>query len=285
MDTYKNISAGLAARMALRKHGFHFTHSLGQNFILDDELVKRIVQAAQIKSGEEVLEIGPGAGVMTCHLADLGAHVTAVELDRALEPVLCDVLGTRENVRLVFGDALKLDLGELMNHRPYRVIANLPYYITSDLIQRLVTHAHKPTKLTIMVQKEAAERIMAKPNSKEWCALAATVQYFSAPRVLMDLPPEAFTPRPHVNSALIELAVYEQKPVQAQDETTLMKLISSCFQMRRKTLLNNLTASFSIPREKALSHLEAAGLDTKIRGEALTLRELVTLSDIMSSGT
>ena len=281
MSEYRDISAGLAARMALTKYGFHFTHSLGQNFILDDNLVESIVYAADIAEGDNVLEIGPGAGVMTRHLAAAGANVTAVELDQSLEPVLHAVLDGVEPVRVVFGDAMKLDIAEVMEGKPYRVVANLPYYITADVIMRMLTQAHKPSKITVMVQKEAAERMMAKMGSKIWCALAATVQYFGKVSVLMEVPPEAFTPRPHVDSALIEISLFDEMPVKAQDEKMMLRVINACFAMRRKTLLNNLCASFSVNRETAQDWLEKAGLDAKIRGEALTLAQIARLSDVI----
>ena len=283
MSEYRDVSAGLAARMALTKYGFHFTHSLGQNFILDDTLVESIVYAAGVAPGERVLEIGPGAGVMTRHLAEAGAEVTAVELDQSLEPVLKAVLEGVENARVVFGDAMKLDMGEVMGDAPYRVVANLPYYITADVVLRMITQAHKPESITIMVQKEAAERMMAKMGSKTWCALAATVQYFGRVSVLMEVPPEAFTPRPHVDSALIQIALYEEKPVEAQDEKMMLKVINACFAMRRKTLLNNLCASFPVSREQAGQWLEDAGLDAKIRGEALNLQQIARLSDVIGA--
>jgi 16S rRNA (adenine1518-N6/adenine1519-N6)-dimethyltransferase len=277
---YRDISAGLAARMALEKYGFRFSHSLGQNFILDDGLIERIVEAARVTPGENILEIGPGAGVMTRHLADAGANVTAVELDKSLEPVLRDVLEGND-VRLVFGDALRLDIGELMGGASYSVVANLPYYITADVVLALLTGANKPERVTIMVQKEAAERMMAKPGSKTWCALAATVQYFGQPEALMELPPEAFTPPPHVSSTLLGIRLFDEKPVQAKDDALMLRLVNAAFAMRRKTLANNLTASFSVPREKALEWIAVLGKDERIRGEALSIAELARLSDII----
>ncbi len=283
MSEYRDISAGLAAKMALAKHGFHFTHSLGQNFILDDDLVENIVYAAQVAENENVLEIGPGAGVMTRHLAEAGANVIAVELDESLRPVLDAVLGGAQRAKVVFGDAMKIDIAELMQGKPYRVIANLPYYITADVVLRMLTQAHKPQKITIMVQKEAAERMMAKMGSKIWCALSATVQYFGKVSVLMEVPPEAFTPRPHVDSALIEIELYKEMPVKAENEKMMLRVINACFAMRRKTLLNNLCASFSVSREKAAQWLSDAGLDAKVRGEAITLEQAAHLSDVIGA--
>lgn len=280
MTDYRDLSAGLAARMALEKYGFHFSHSLGQNFILDDALVGRIVEAAGVEPGERVLEIGPGAGVMTRCLAVRGARVTAVELDRSLEPVLASVLEGFD-ARLVFEDILKLDIGALMGDEPFSVVANLPYYITADVVLRLLTGARKPEKITVMVQKEAAERMMARPGGKTWCALAATVQYFGKPESLMTLPPSAFTPRPHVESMLLGIRLYGEKPFIARDEALLLKVIGAAFAMRRKTLANNLTAAFSVSREAALSWIAALGKDERVRGEVLDIEELCALSDVI----
>ncbi|MBR3504848.1 MAG: ribosomal RNA small subunit methyltransferase A [Clostridia bacterium] len=280
MTDYRDLSAGLAARMALEKYGFRFSHSLGQNFILDDGLVRRIVEAAGVRAGERVLEIGPGAGVMTRCLAEAGARVVAVELDRSLEPVLDAVLAGFD-VRLVFEDILKLDLDALMGEEPFSVVANLPYYITADVVLRLLTGARRPERIVIMVQKEAAERMMARPDTKTWCALAATAQYFGRIEPLMELPPSAFTPLPHVESVLLGIHLYEEKPFAARDEALLLKVIAAAFAMRRKTLANNLTAAFSVNRETALSWIAALGRDGRVRGEVLGIEELCALSDII----
>ena len=280
MSEYSNISAGLAARLALEKHGFRFTHSLGQNFILDDRLIGDILDCAQIEPGRRVLEIGPGAGVMTRLMAERGADVTAVELDETLRPVLESMIGGYGNVRLVFADALKADLGALMGDEPFDVVANLPYYIAADLIEKLLTAAPKPSRATVMVQKEAAERMTAAPGGKTWCALAATVQYFARCEVAMMLPPSAFTPPPHVDSALLQLTPYgENAPVRAADDEMMLRTIRAAFAMRRKTLVNNLTSAFSMPREEAITLVESLGLDARVRGEALAIAQLAALSD------
>ena len=280
MSDYRDFSAGLAARMALEKYGFRFSHSLGQNFILDDGLIGRIVDAAGVGPGRRVLEIGPGAGVMTRCLAERGAQVTAVELDKSLQPVLSAVLDGFD-VRLVFDDILKLDIAALMGDTPFDVVANLPYYITADVVLRLLTGGRKPERITIMVQKEAAERMMARPGGKSWCALAATVQYFGRPEPLMDLPPSAFTPPPHVDSTLLAIHLYDEKPCAARDEALLLKVIAAAFAMRRKTLANNLTAAFRVSRETALAWIARLGQDERVRGEALSIAELCALSDII----
>lgn len=282
MNDYSSLSAGLAARLALEKHGFRFTHALGQNFILDDALLERILDAALVEPDSRVLEIGPGAGVMTRLMAERGAHVTAIELDEGLKPVLFDMTGDLDSVRIIYTDALKADLAAIMGEEPFDVVANLPYYIATDLIERLLTRAPSPRRLTVMVQKEAAERITAAPGGKTWCALAATAQYFAHCESVMELPPSAFTPPPHVDSALLRVEPYfEDKPIRAQSDAMMLRVIRAAFAMRRKTLANNLCAAFSLSREKAVSVVESIGLDARIRGEALSLGELAALSDAL----
>ena len=284
MSDYTNISAGLAARLALEKHGFRFTHSLGQNFILDDDLLGQILEHALVESVGRVLEIGPGAGVMTRLMAERVSHVTAIELDEALKPVLEDMTGGYSNVQLVFGDALKADLHALMGDEPFDVIANLPYYIATDMIEKLLTGTTKPHSLTVMVQKEAAERMTAMPGGKTWCALAATVQYFSHCEAVMTLPPSAFTPPPHVDSTLLRMVPYgDDAPVRAQDDAMMLRVIRAAFAMRRKTLANNLTAAFALTRDEATALIESLGLDARVRGEALTIAQLAALSDRLTS--
>lgn len=282
------MSNGLNARVALAKHEFHFTHSLGQNFILDDALVARIVDAAGIEEDQCVLEIGAGAGVMTAELASRGAQVLALEIDHALEPVLNEVLAAYSRASVVFEDVLKCDLHTLAAQmfgegKPFRVVANLPYYITADVVLKLVRTGLPIEDITIMVQREAAERIMARPGEKAFCALAATVQYFGHPEVLFDVSPEAFTPRPHVESRLLHIALYgSAKPATARNEAMLLKLIAAAFAMRRKTMANNLSAAFSIERVYASELLAQAGLDERIRGEALSVAQLCALADILT---
>lgn len=272
----------LNARMALEKHGFRFSHKLGQNFILDEALIGRIVDAAGVGAGDAVLEIGPGAGTMTAEMAMRGAQVLALELDGALEPVLQEVLSGYPGARVEFVDALKADLPALCTQhlgRPFQVVANLPYYITADVVLKLLRSELMLTRITIMVQKEAAERMMAHPGEKAYCALAATVQYYGVPSVLMELPPDVFTPRPHVDSRLLRIELFRERPVRPREERHFLKTIECCFAMRRKTLVNNLCAGFGLSREQALQVIAAAGLDERVRGEALDLEAVARVSD------
>lgn len=278
----EDISLSLRARVALEANGFKFTHSLGQNFLLDENVVERIVDSANVAEGDNVLEIGPGAGVMTALMARRGANVTAVELDRALEPVLRAVLDGVPGARVVFADAMKTDLNALVADsfgagNAFSVVANLPYYITADFLMRAVRMRPAPESVTVMVQKEAAERVLSSPGEKNWCALAATVQYFADAESVMDTPASLFTPPPHVDSRLIRLTLKKERLLPAEDDAAFAELIQTAFRMRRKTLLNNLTSAYALSRERAQETIERAGFDARVRGEALTVEELTRL--------
>ena len=283
------LSAGLRARVALEKHGFGPKHSLGQNFILDDRLVGQLLDIAGVGETDNVLEIGPGAGVMTALLAERCKRVLALEIDRALADVLADVLAPCDNARVVFQDVMKADLRALTEEafagEAFRVVANLPYYITTDVVLRLLRAGLPLTDICVMVQKEAAERIMAHPGEKPWCATAAEVQYFGQPELLLEVPPENFDPPPHVMSCFMRIRLYDERPVKPREEAVFLKLIAAAFAMRRKTLANNLKAAFSLSQEQAAAALEAAGLDAKVRGEALTLEQLARLADALAENS
>ena len=287
MSEYTNPSAELRARVALEKYRFHKSHSLGQNFLLSEDMIGRLLDAAALKPTDNVLEIGPGAGVMTCLMARRAARVLALELDRGLEPVLTEVLRGLDNARVVFQDAMKADLkaltGEAFGGAPYRVVANLPYYITADILLKLTGADRPPESVTIMVQKEAAERIMSEPGDKQWCALAAELRWYGEAEVLAEVGPQAFDPPPHVTSCFIRLNRYQEPPVRPADPKLYRRLIRAAFAMRRKTLANNLKAAFGVDQAQALSILEAAGLDAKVRGEQLTLAQLCRVCDALSA--
>lgn len=281
-----NISYELRARLALEKHGFRNTHSLGQNFILDESLLSALISLAGIGPDDNVLEIGPGPGLLTALLSERCHKVTSIEIDEKLASVLNSVLEGRDNAKIVFGDAMRIDIksviAENFGDAPVRVVANLPYYITTDVIMRLVTGGFGITDINVMVQKEAAERIMSRPGSKAWCAAAAVIDYFSAPEVLTEVPRTAFEPPPHVDSAFIKLDLYENKPVSAISDAMMLKTINAAFLMRRKKLTNNLKAAFSITQQDAIQALQKAGIDQDIRGEVLTINELAALSDVLT---
>jgi 16S rRNA (adenine1518-N6/adenine1519-N6)-dimethyltransferase len=279
------MAIGSIAREALEKSGFRFTHSLGQNFILDDTLTAQIADAAGVGPGDRVLEIGAGAGVMTRTLADRGAKVVALEIDRTLEPVLQEVL-KGSDAEVEFADALKCDLVALTQRafgdQPFDVVANLPYYITADVFLLLVKSRLPIQSMTVMVQKEAAERITASPGQKNWCALSATVQHFGTPAVLLNVPPEAFTPRPHVESVLLRVEMHRDRQ-SPENEAMFLKVVQAAFAMRRKTLVNNLMSAFSMPREEAEALVTSLGHDLRVRGEALAPDALSGLSDALKN--
>lgn len=278
-----DISYELRARVALEGAGFRKAHSLGQNFILDESLISSLLDAAEVGPDDFVLEIGPGAGVMTALLSGRCRKVLSVEIDEKLKPVLDAVLEGKENVRLEFADVLRADIAKLtraaFGEQPFRVVANLPYYITSDAIEQLVATELPVSDICVMVQKEAAERILSRPGTKKWCALAAVIDYFGAPEVLLDVPRAAFEPQPHVDSAFLRIRVFAEKPVQAQSDDWMRRVIAAAFLMRRKKLANNLKAAFALSQEAALSCLSEAEIDPDVRGEVLDIEGLARLSD------
>lgn len=280
-------SDGLRARVALDKHAFRTTHSLGQNFLLDDAFLSRLLDEAGVSSGDCVLEIGPGAGVMTALIAKRAESVLAVELDQRLEPVLKDVLLPYSNASVRFEDFMKADVDRLVENafgdRPYRVIANLPYYITADILMQLIKAGRPPESISIMVQKEAAERIMSEPGEKQWCALAATIRLYGSVEILEEVPRDRFEPAPHVDSRFIQIRKHETPIVEASDPDLLRRTIQCAFAMRRKTLANNLKACFGLSAPEALSVLETAGVPANTRGEALDLASLCRVSEALKN--
>lgn len=277
----KGISAGLRARVALEKNGFKTTHSLGQNFMLDEGFLNHLLNLADIKETDNVLEIGPGPGLMTSLIAGRANRVLAIELDERLEPVLGDVLAGQDNAQVIFADAMKADLSTLVRDKldeSYRVIANLPYYITADLIQKMIMTQPLPESICVMVQKEAAERLMSRVGMKNWCALSATVQYFGECEVLDEVPPELFNPPPHVDSCFIRIQMHEKRMLEEGEEAAFLKLVRCCFAMRRKTLANNLKSFYGLSQAEAVELISQAGLNPQVRGEALTLEEIAALS-------
>lgn len=283
------ISAGLRARVALEKHLFQPTHSLGQNFIMDDSYLDLLLELAEVGPDDRVLEIGPGPGIMTALIADRAHKVLAIEMDEKLRPVLGEVLSECDNAEVFFADAMKADISRLVCEKlggeGYRVIANLPYYITADLIQKMVLARPAPESLCLMVQKEAAERLMSMPGSKNWCAFAAMVRVYGDCKVLEDVPPQRFNPPPHVDSCFIRLNLHKQHLVDDALEELLLKMVRCCFHMRRKTLANNMKAFFGVNQETALQVLSKAGLAAQVRGEALEMEEIAALTEAYYSVT
>jgi 16S rRNA (adenine1518-N6/adenine1519-N6)-dimethyltransferase len=265
---------------------FRHKRSLGQNFIIDEAIIDQILGCADLKPSDNVLEIGPGAGAMTARMAEAAARVLAIEIDMSLAPTLDSKLKAYGNAKVMYGDALAIDLSDVIQtefgEAPYRAVSNIPYNITTDIIIKLITLDNRPSDISVMVQREAADRIMAKPGQKAYCALSAKARYFGEASVALRLPPEAFTPRPRVDSCFLRIVPREIPQFAPKDEKRFLQIIDLCFAMRRKTLLNNLKAGLAVSSETAAEWLSTAGIPRGARGEALELSELVRLSDIIS---
>lgn len=269
----------------LQRHNFTFQKKYGQNFLVDPNVLERVMDAAGVSGEDCVLEIGPGIGTMTQLLAERAGKVVAVEIDRNLIPILEETLAPYSNVTVINEDILKLDVEETIRvrgeGRPVKVVANLPYYITTPIIMSLLEGGAPLESITVMVQKEVAERMQAGPGTKDYGALSLAVQYYSRPEVVANVPPNCFIPRPNVGSAVIRLTRYGTPPVQAADPGKLFTVIRASFNQRRKTLANSLgnAPGLSVSRERVAGILEEMGLPAMIRGEALTLEQFAELSD------
>jgi 16S rRNA (adenine1518-N6/adenine1519-N6)-dimethyltransferase len=269
----------------LNKYKFVFQKKFGQNFLIDTHVLNKIIQAADITKDDFVLEIGPGIGTLTQYLCENAREVVAVEIDRMLIPILEDTLSEYDNVTVINQDILKLDLNALVEERnggkPIKVVANLPYYITTPIIMELFERHLPLINVTVMVQKEVADRMQSAPGSKDYGALSLAVQYYAKPYIAANVPPNCFMPRPNVGSAVINLTLHEKAPIEVKDEKLLFKMIRASFNQRRKTLLNGLNNSpeISFPKEEIQKALEAVGLKENIRGEALTLQQFAALSN------
>lgn len=271
----------------LQKYNFHFQKKFGQNFLIDTRVLEEIIDAAQITKDDFVLEIGPGIGTMTQYLCEAAREVVAVEIDTNLIPILKDTLSAYNNVEVFNQDILKVDIASLArernNDRPIKVVANLPYYITTPIIMGLF-ESHVPLKsVTIMVQKEVADRMRQEPGSKEYGALSLAVQYYAKPEIMANVPPNCFIPRPNVASAVIRLTRYEKPPVEVKDDRYMFALIRASFNQRRKTLANALSndPGLHLTREQVMQALETLGMNPLIRGEMLSLEQFASLSNIL----
>ena len=272
----------------LQKYNFIFQKKFGQNFLIDTHVLDKIIGSAEITKDDVVLEIGPGIGTMTQYLACAAKKVIAVEIDKALIPILEDTLSEYENVRVINHDVLKVDIAKLAEEenggKPIKVVANLPYYITTPIIMGLFEN-HVPIKsITVMVQKEVADRMQVGPGTKDYGALSLAVQYYAKPYIVANVPPNCFMPRPKVGSAVIRLERYENPPVTVEDEKLMFRLIRASFNQRRKTLANGLKNSpgLDYTKEEIEAAIEALGRGASIRGEALTLEEFAKLADLLS---
>ena len=272
-------------KAVLEAHGFSFKKQYGQNFLIDGNILDKIIESADITKDYFLLEIGPGIGTMTQRLCEEAKEVVAVEIDKTLLPVLEDTLSTYKNVTVINEDILKVDIKKLAEEKnegkPIKVVANLPYYITTPIIMELF-ESHVPLEsITIMVQKEVADRMQEGPGSKEYGALSLAVQYYSAPEVVCVVPPSCFMPQPKVASSVITLRCHEKPPVEC-NEKLLFQLIRASFNQRRKTLQNGLSNGLHFSKEEISQAIAEAGFSPTIRGEALSLQDFARLADILS---
>ena len=272
----------------LQKYNFVFQKKFGQNFLIDTHVLDKIIGSAEITKDDVVLEIGPGIGTMTQYLACAAKKVIAVEIDKALIPILEDTLSEYENVRVINHDVLKVDIAKLAEEenggKPIKVVANLPYYITTPIIMGLFEN-HVPIKsITVMVQKEVADRMQVGPGTKDYGALSLAVQYYAKPYIVANVPPNCFMPRPKVGSAVIRLERYENPPVTVEDEKLMFRLIRASFNQRRKTLVNGLKNSqeLDFSKEEIEKAMAETGIPVNVRGEALTLAEFADLANVFN---
>lgn len=272
----------------LQKYNFHFQKKFGQNFLIDTHVLERIIAEAGVTKDDFVVEIGPGIGTMTQYLCEAAGAVAAVEIDKNLIPILHDTLSEYDNVDIINQDILKVDIAALAEEKnggkPIKVVANLPYYITTPIIMGLF-ESHVPIEsITVMVQKEVADRMQCGPGTKDYGALSLAVQYYAKPEIVANVPPNCFMPRPSVGSAVIRLTRHEKPPVEVVDEKLMFRLIRASFNQRRKTLVNGLknASDLSFSKEQIEAAIEAIGQPLTIRGEALTLEQFAALSNQFS---
>ena len=271
----------------IKKYEFCFQKKFGQNFLIDGHVLDKIIAGAGVTKDDMVLEIGPGIGTMTQYLAEAAGKVVAVEIDRNLLPILQETLADYDNVKVIHADVLSLDLEKLVQEenggRPIKVVANLPYYITTPIIMALFEQHVPLANVTVMVQKEVAARMKSGPGSKDYGALSLAVQYYAEPYIVANVPCNCFMPRPNVDSAVIRLTRYEEPPVQVNDEKMLFKIIRASFNQRRKTLQNGLNNSseLNFTKDQIAAAIAEAGFSPSVRGEALTLEQFARLSDLL----
>ena len=261
-----------------KRFDIKMSKKLGQNFLIKRGIVDEIVHAAELMPGEPVLEVGPGIGTLTQGLAQSGADVTAIELDRRLLDVLDTTLASYDNVRIVHGDVLKLDVSTIMNHKPFKVVANLPYYITTPIIMSLLESKLPIERLVVMVQKEVALRMVAKPGTKDYGALSVAVQYYTEPDIVLDVPPKSFLPAPAVTSSVIRCVLRDKPPVDVIDEKLFFRVVKAGFAQRRKTFSNTMKTT-GLSKDRIEELLSKANIDGQRRGETFTLQEFADVAN------
>lgn len=276
------ISSPEVVHYICKRFDIKMSKKLGQNFLIKRGIVDEIVHAAELTPGEPVLEVGPGIGTLTQGLAQSGADVTAIELDRRLLAVLDTTLASYDNVRIIHGDVLKLDVPSIMNHKPFKVVANLPYYITTPIIMSLLESKLPIERLVVMVQKEVALRMVAKPGTKDYGALSVAVQYYTEPDIVLDVPPKSFLPAPAVTSSVIRCVLRDKPPVDVIDEKLFFRVVKAGFAQRRKTFSNTMKTT-GLSKDRIEELLAKANIDGQRRGETFTLQEFADVANAWAS--
>ncbi|WP_449035780.1 16S rRNA (adenine(1518)-N(6)/adenine(1519)-N(6))-dimethyltransferase RsmA [Peptostreptococcus stomatis] len=283
----KRLSSHSATMDLVKKHGFKFTKSLGQNFLIDDNIVDKIVAGAGIGPGDKIIEVGPGIGTLTREMASRAQNLMAVEIDKNLIPILEDTLGDYDNVKIVNEDIIKADIRGLIDENlgggPVKLVANLPYYITTPIIMRFLEENINVTDIVVMVQKEVAERMNAQPGGKDFGALSVAVQYYCDTEIVAKVPRHLFVPQPNVDSIVIALRVRPERKYKVDDEDLYFKVVKAAFGQRRKTLLNSISSMGNLAKDQVKEALEEAGIDPKRRGETLSLDEFAILSNVIGN--
>ena len=290
----KKLSDPRTTLETISRYDFDFHKRFGQNFLVDEGVILRSLEAAGVGKTDVVFEVGPGIGTLTQYLSEAAAHVVSIEIDKKLIPILTDTLDGCGNVEVINEDVLKVDLPALARRyhagrssglSPLKIVANLPYYVTTPILMNLFRQKVPAQSITVMVQKEVADRMCAQPGSKEYGALSIAVQYYSDPRIVELVPPSSFIPHPKVTSAVVTMQLYEEPPVKAQDEALFDAITRAAFEQRRKTLVNALSSSQAVPfqKEQVKDALEQLGLSASVRGEKLSIADFVSLSDTLSA--
>ena len=280
------LSSHRATKDIVDKHGFKFSKSLGQNFLIDDNVIDKIIDGARVKEGDKVIEVGPGIGTLTREMAKRAEKVVAVEIDKNLIPILKETLADFDNTEVVNEDILKVDINKLVDEKlsegPVKLIANLPYYITTPIVMKFLEEDIPVTDIVVMVQKEVADRMNAVPSTKDYGALSVAVQYYCDTEIVAKAPRHMFIPQPKVDSTVIGLHIREEKKYKADNEQLFFKTVKAAFGQRRKTLLNSLSSMGVLDKAKIKEVLAEAGIDEKRRGETLSIEEFAHLSNIIN---
>jgi dimethyladenosine transferase len=283
----KRLSSHSATMDLVKRHGFKFTKSLGQNFLIDDNIVDKIVAGAGIGPSDKIIEVGPGIGTLTREMASRAGALMAVEIDKNLIPILTDTLGDYENVKIVNEDIIKADIRGLIDENlsggPVKLVANLPYYITTPIIMRFLEEDINVTDIVVMVQKEVAERMNAQPGGKDFGALSVAVQFYCDTEIVAKVPRHLFVPQPNVDSIVIALRVRPERKYRVDSEDLFFKVVKAAFGQRRKTLLNSIASMGNLSKDMVKEALEEAGIDPKRRGETLSLDEFANLSNVIGN--